>query len=268
MPRRMDILDEPEALRGPLFGSVALHVAVFAAIIASSMISGMQKRELWGDPDSGGPGSIAVNVVNRVPLPARSGPVNPVASDTESMVPAPPPKAKPQRRVREPEPDAIPIPSKKAAAKPRRPAREAASANNKWRAQQKDAPNQMYGASGSGLVSPMVGQTGSGGVGVGIGSPFGTRFGNYASVLRDAVARKWNTTDVDPRIRTAPPVVVTYTILRNGQVKNVRVVQRSGIPLLDASAERAIYDAAPFPPLPAEYEGSEANVEFVFQFSR
>lgn len=266
MPRRVDILDEREALRTPLFGSVALHLAVFAAVLAAPII-GRQQRELWGDPNSGGPGSIAVNVVNRVPLPARSGPVNPLANDTESTVPAPPPKAKPQTRVREPEPDAVPLPSKKAAAKPRRPARETASAN-KWRAQQKDAPNQMYGSTGQGLVSPMIGQTGSGGVGFGTGSPFGSRFGNYASVLRDAVARKWNTTDVDPRIRTAPHVIVTYTILRNGQVKNVRVVQRSGIPLLDSSAERAIYDAAPFPPLPAEYDGSEANVEFVFQFNR
>ena len=113
-----------------------------------------------------------------------------------------------------------------------------------------------------------MGQVGSGSVGVGTGSPFGRRFGNYATVLRDTVARKWNTADVDPRVRTAPSVIVTFTILRNGQVKNVRTVQRSGLPLLDSSAERAIYDAAPFPPLPAEYDGSEANIEFEFRLSR
>jgi protein TonB len=113
----------------------------------------------------------------------------------------------------------------------------------------------------------MVGQTGGGGVGFG-NSPFGRRFGNYATILRDSVARKWNTSDVDPRVRTAPPVVVMFTILRNGQVKNVRVVQRSGMSLLDSSAERAIYDAAPFAPLPSQYEGSEATIEFWFELTR
>jgi TonB family protein len=109
---------------------------------------------------------------------------------------------------------------------------------------------------------------GAGGVGFGTGSPLGRRFGNYAAVLRDAVARKWNTGDVDPRVRAAPQVIVTFTILRDGQVKNVRTAQRSGIPLLDTSCERAIYDAAPFPPLPAGYEYSEANIEFVFELRR
>jgi TonB family protein len=82
------------------------------------------------------------------------------------------------------------------------------------------------------------------------------------------VARHWNTVDVDARVRTAPDVIVTFTILRNGQVKGVRVAQRSGNPLLDASCERAIYDSVPFPPLPAEYEGNDATIEFVFRLSR
>lgn len=264
MPARLDILDERESLRKPLLGSLTLHVAVAALVIATPIISNLHKREPWGDLNSGGPGSMTVNVVNKVPLPGRAGPVNPLANDTESMVPAPPPAAKPQKKAVEPEPDAIPLPSKSAQ---KRPAPQTTS-NNKWRAQQRDLPNQMHSATGPGLVSPMVGQTGSGGVGVGMGSPFGRRFGNYATVLRDAVARKWNTSDVDPRLRTAPPVIVHFTILRNGSVKNVRVVQRSPYPLLDASAQRAIYDAVPFPPLPAEFEGSEANIEFEFQLSR
>ncbi|HWQ55712.1 MAG TPA: energy transducer TonB [Bryobacteraceae bacterium] len=264
MPARLDILDERESLRKPLLGSLTLHVAVAAAVIATPLITNLNKREPWGDLNSGGPGSMSVNVVNKIPLPGRAGQVNPLANDTESMVPAPPPAAKAQKKAPVAEPDAIPLPSKNAQ---KRPAPQSTSAD-KWRAQQRDLPNQMHNAAGPGLVSPMVGQTGSGGVGVGKGSPFGRRFGNYAAILRDSVARKWNTGDVDPRIRTAPPVIVLFTILRNGSIKNVRVVQRSPYPLLDSSAERAIYDAVPFPPLPAEYEGSEANIEFEFQLSR
>ena len=114
----------------------------------------------------------------------------------------------------------------------------------------------------------MIGQTGSGGVGVGLGSPFGNRFGNYVTILQQRVAEKWRTADIDPRIKTAPPVVVTFTISRDGAVRNVKVGQGSGNQALDYSAQRAIYDASPFPPLPAEYERNDANVEFWFQLKR
>jgi protein TonB len=73
---------------------------------------------------------------------------------------------------------------------------------------------------------------------------------------------------VDARIQTAPPVIVTFTIRRNGSTANVRVVQRSGNTLLDDSAQRAIYDASPFPPLPAGYERDDATIEFWFQLKR
>jgi protein TonB len=261
---RPDILDERDSLRQPLLQSVGFHILIGAVVIGVPLLQGLRRHEPWGDASGGGGGAIAVNVVNKIPLPGRTGPVNPVANPTESTVPTPPPKAREQRKAAEPDPDAIPLKGRDA----RRTARESAAAPNRWRAQQRDLPNQMYSQTGGALVSPMVGQMGSGGVGFGTGSVFGRRFGNYASVLRDAVARKWNTADVDPRIRSANQVIVTFTILRSGQVRSVRTVQRSGIPLLDTSCERAIYDASPFPPLPAEYEGSEANIEFVFELRR
>lgn len=266
MAPHADILDERERLGKPLVGSVVLHALVAVVLVTGPLMTG-GNRVPWGSQDAGGGmGAISVNVVGRVPLPAMSGRINPVANETEAQVPAPPPKVKEQRRAREPEPDAIPIRSKNAK---RRAAPESASASaNKWRAQQQDRPNQMYSATGQGLVSQLIGQEGSGGVGIGSGTPFGNRFGNYALVLKQTVARNWNTADVDARIRTAPPAIVTFTILRNGQVKSVRLTQRSGNPLLDASCERAVYDSSPFPPLPAEYEGNDVTVDFWFILSR
>jgi protein TonB len=114
----------------------------------------------------------------------------------------------------------------------------------------------------------MIGMTGSGGIGVGTGSPFGSRFGYYVDLLRQRVGEKWRTTDVDPRVQTAPPVVVTFTIHRNGSVSGVRIAQRSGNAVLDTSAQRAIYDAAPLPPLPAGFERDSATIEFWFQLRR
>ena len=258
-----DILDQADSLNKPLLGSVALHAAVFGTLILSGVVlSG--HRETWGEANSGGPGSIAINVVNKIPLPSRSGIVNPLANPTESAVPTPPPAAKPKKLAPVEEPDAIPIKSRNQP----KPSDVARSAANNWRAKQPDRPNQLYSAAGQALVSPMMGQVGSGGVGVGQGSPFGNRFGNYVMILRQRVADKWHAGDVDPRIHTLPPAIVTFDLLRDGTVRDVKVAQGSGNYDLDKSAQRAIYDASPFPPLPPGYERNDATIEFWFELRR
>ncbi|MGA2593925.1 MAG: TonB family protein [Bryobacteraceae bacterium] len=258
-----DILDQPDSLGKPLLGSLALHGAVFGVLLLGGVaLTG--HREMWGEANSGGPGTVAITVVNKIPLPSRAGIVNPLANPTESAVPTPPPAAKAQKQVAPEEPDAIPIKSRAN----QKPAAVAKSAQNTWRAKQQDRPNQLYNDSGQALVSNMIGQTGSGGVGIGEGSPFGNRFGNYVTILRQRVAEKWHTGDVDPRIKTAPPVIVTFDLQRDGSVRNVRVAQSSGNSVLDYSAQRAIYDASPLPALPSAYERNDATIEFWFELRR
>src|SRR5580704_597086 len=263
MSAHVDILDQADSLNKPLLGSVALHAAIFGTLLLWGVVlSG--PHESWGDANSGGPGSISINVVNKIPLPTRSGLVNPLANPTESAVPTPPPAARPKTQAPPEEPDAIPIKSR---TKPK-PSEVARSAQNNWRAKQPDRPNQLYSAAGQALVSPMMGQLGTGGVGVGQGSPFGNRFGNYVMILRQRVAEKWHASDVDPRIHTLPPAIVTFDLLRDGSVRNVHVAQTSGNQALDYSAQRAIYAASPFPGLPAAYERDAATIEFWFELRR
>jgi periplasmic protein TonB len=264
MSQHVDILDAPEPLGRSFVGALVLHVAVAGVVIGAGVV-GQRTVVQWGDPLGGGPGSVSVNVVNKIPLPTRSGMVNPLANDTESVVPEPKPKAKPSPQVKEPEPDAIPIKSRNA----QKRAAQAASAN-KWRAQQQDRPNQVYSSAGQAVVSPMYGHTGGGGIGIGNNSPFGQEFGWFVNLLRDQVARNWKTSDVDPRLQTAPPVVVSFTIRRDGSLApgSVRILQRSGNYALDASAQRAVYDAAPFRALPPGFTRNEANIEFWFQLRR
>jgi protein TonB len=261
---RADILDQRESLGKPLLISTVLHVAVAAAILASGIVSS-RPRELWGNPNSLGGSSVGITPVSQIPLPSRGGPVNPLANDTESTVPAPPapkpvPKALPKRPA-EPPPDAVALKSKGQPA-----ARPQAAARSKLETPQ--SPGQLYSSTGRALSSPMVGQTGSGGVGIGAGGAFGTRFGYYRDLLEQAIGRRWRTNDVDPRLRTAPPVIVTFTIRRDGSISDVRVEQSSGNRALDYSAQRAIYEAAPFPPLPAGYERNEARIEVQFELQR
>jgi protein TonB len=264
MPSHVDILAERDSLRLPLTGSIALHAAIAASIVLYGAVRG-GGRVSWGDPNSLGGGSFSVNVVKQVPLPSRAGLVNPLANDTESQVPAAP-AAKPEpRRAPEPEPDAVSIKSKSSQQKE---ARKPAAPRSVYRVPGSERPNQLSSSAGQALVSPMVGMAGSGGVGVGSGSPFGQRYGYYVDLLRQRVAEKWRTSDVDARVQTAPPVVVTFTILRNGTVRDVRILQRSGLPALDISAQRAIYEAAPLPPLPPGFERDDATIEFWFQLRR
>ena len=140
-----------------------------------------------------------------------------------------------------------------------------AAAPNKFREQQQDRPNQLYTPGGQQVSSPLYNMPGGGGLQLGNDSPFGTQFGAYAKLLRDSVARHWSTSDFDSRL-TIPPAVVTFTLRRDGSLApgSVKITERSGNAALDISAQRAVMDAAPFPPLPPGFSKNEAQVELRF----
>lgn len=261
MVTQPDILDPKQRWGGPVTVSLAVHGSVVASIAIFALWNG-GPRDKWGDPNSQGGGSVAITAVNKIPLPSQSGRVNPVANDTESQTPAPPKK---EARVREkaPDPEAI---SLKGRERERKPVERAATPQ--FRPDPEERLNQVYTSSGQRAVSPMIGITGSGGVGTSTNSPFGTRFGYYEQLLRQKVAEKWRTQDIDGRIRTLPVAIVTFTILRDGGIQNVKILQTSGNYVLDQSAQRAIYDAAPLPPLPTGFERDSANIEFWFELKR
>ena len=264
MPGHVDILDERETLGRPFLGSVALHGLVVGTMVALSLAHN-SGSERFGDPNSLGGGAVGITPVSKIPLPAQSGLVNPVANDTESRVPTPPPKPQARERVKEPEKDAIPIKSRQ---KKKRPS-QVASSRQKYRPSYADRSGQLYSASGQAMTSPLYGTTGSGGVGVGKGgSPFGTRYGWYEQIVRERVARAWRTQDVDPRVQAAPIVIATFEIQRDGSIRNLLLLQRSGMLTLDNSAMRAVMEASPFPPLPTGYEKDSAKVELWFELKR
>lgn len=261
MSAHIDILDQPEPLGKFFFGSVALHVSAAIFLIAWPGIGG-HTPEIWGDPNSFGGGAVGVNVVKQIPIPARRGMANPLANETESVVPQVPAKkveSKPEPKAKVADPEAIPIKGRNAKTREQ-------TAQSRYRPPNEYKPNQIYGVDAPALVNPMMGQAGGNGIGVGPGTPFGNRFGYYADILRQKIGEKWNTGGIDPRLQTH--AIITFTILRNGAARDVKVRESSGNYLLDSSAMRAIYDASPFPPLPAAYEKSEANIELWFQLKR
>jgi protein TonB len=262
MSGHVDVLEQRDPVRISVLASVGMHALIFSGIVLSASVGGHGMQ--WGDPQAlGGGGSVGVAAVKQIPLRARPGAANPLANDTESRVPLPP-KSR-SRTARVPAPDAIPIRGGKTRDRASR-----VQQTQQYRSQPEQS-NQLYSSVGQALSSSMYGaRTGSlgGAVGVGPRGSFGQGFGWYRDLLEQRVAQKWRTDDVDSRLQTAPPVIVTFDILRNGQIRNVRVLQASGNRTLDYSAQRAIYDAAPFPQLPQGYQRDSAQIEFWFQLKR
>ena len=260
---RQDILDQPERLKGAFWVSVAMHVGVATALIGATWVQSHRQRLTLGDPGGGGIGSVAVNVVARIPLPARSGPENPVANPTESQVPEAPSKAKPQTRVKESDLEAIPLPSLNAQKRPG----ESAPAPNKWRDQQQQGPKQVYNPSGARMADKMYGMPGGGGIHIGTSTPFGTQFGYYFDQIQSKVGNNWHRTFVNGKVR--PTVALMFTIQRDGSVpySSVKITQSSGVPELDNTTKRAILDSAPFAPLPPALGRNSVDVEFIFDLN-
>jgi len=261
MTEHRDILDERTGMKSPFLKSVLVHSSLIVVAAGYSWLQG-RHVEQFGDPDSLAGGSTMITPVNKIPLPQRSGAVNPVANDTESQAPAPP-KPESTKAMRE-RADALELELLRKAEEKRK--RESKKSTYKPPEQR---PNQVTSSTGPAAITPMYGSPSAGGnVGVAPGNPFGNRFGYYATLVRQKVAESWQTGGLDPRFKTAPPVIVTFAIARDGSVSDVRLLQRSGNPTLDYSCQRAVLEAAPFPPLPAQYERNSATIEFWFQLNR
>jgi TonB family protein len=262
MPGHVEILDEQERLRGAFFRALALHLGIagFIALWSTGLLG--NKIERWGDPKSLGGGAVAITPVNAIPLPQREGIINRVANDTESQIPVQPkPEPRKPPAPKPPDPDAIALKSKNTKTNPRQ------TAPQKYTSVPEPKPNQVYSRTGQALTSPMFSQApGGGGVGSGSTSPFGNRFGWYEALLRERVARNWNSQELDARIRNR--VAVTFEIARNGSIRNVRVTQSSGNFAMDQSAQRAILQSNPLPELPREFERDTATIEFWFSLQQ
>lgn len=262
MAAHTDILEHREPLGKPLVGSVLFHVLLFGSLSGYMWLQN-RGREPFGSANPGG-GVTSITPVSQINLPSMGGNVNPVANDTESRVPLPPAEAKPKERVPQDDPDAVSLKSKR---QKKRQSDIAASAQ-RYRPKNVDRPNQAYATGGQATSSPLYGSASGGGVGIGQGGSMGTRFGWYEQMLRDKVGSKWRVNEVDPRLTTAPPVIVMFDVMRDGSVRNLRLLQRSGNYELDTSAQRAVTEAAPFQALPPGYERNSASIEFWFQLKR
>jgi len=254
-----DILDQRDPLKGAFAVALGLHAAVAVGILLTDLLP----HDTFGSLEAGG-GAIGIQAVNSIPLPHR-GMENPVANDSQSQVPQTPVKAK-EKAVKRPKesPDAVALKDRS-----KRKQSEVASAKQRFRPFDELDPNQLTTRQAPQVSSPMFSaMPGTGRVGAGQTSVLGTRFPGYAEQIQRLIAQKWRTSEVDARIQNAPVVIAVFDLMRTGRVRNLQLLQSSGIPTLDLSVQRAILEADPFPPIPPGFDRDSARVEFWFELKR
>jgi len=97
----------------------------------------------------------------------------------------------------------------------------------------------------------------------GPGVPGGSDAGDY--YLAGVQRKIWMLWTQQIKTGFARPVTVSFTILANGSVEDVRIVQSSGASLLDMAAQRSVVSAAPFNPLPKDYGTNRYTIQAIFR---
>jgi TonB family protein len=229
-------------LPGPLVASFAAHLTVLVLALAVPLLLPAEPPLRVADGFAvvlprGGGGAPAVAP------PPTAAPAPPAAQ------PAPPPKVvKPPRA--EPKPQSLPMPDSHRSTKatPQPPALPDA----------RTAPGARP-APGAAPATPGL-EFGPPGPGV----PSGTDSGGdwYLAGVQQKIWMLWNQ---QIKAGFTRPIGVTFTILPDGSVTDVRVTEPSGASLLDMAAQRAILNAAPFGPLPREYGQQPRTIRAVFK---
>ncbi|MDD3594729.1 MAG: TonB family protein [Candidatus Gastranaerophilales bacterium] len=124
------------------------------------------------------------------------------------------------------------------------------------------------GTSGGSVYSPGGGSAGNPGPGNPKGAPGvdaikEPNFGPYMAELQRRIKSNWN----PPRGDESKRVVLLFKIAKDGRLLNVKVAKSSGLPNADKAALAAVELTAPFRPLPADYKGSDIDIQFTFDYN-
>jgi periplasmic protein TonB len=245
--------------------SACLHLALAVTMLLSLWLNREGNR--WGGIGSEGDSGIKVSLVSNagIPMPqptniTDSGVVDPTKSlHKEEPLPPPPDIKTPAMEIPKFEKEKPLPPSRKSKITPK---------------QTPDEDNAVPGHQGSAPIpsgysdtpGPINGNIQAQGIG---GGAFAGRYPWYVQSVIRAVNQNWMQNTIDPAVRAArtAKTTVTFTINRDGSIKNIRMQQSSGNRSMDDSAQRALLGIDRLPPLPADYSGSSVDVTFYFDLS-
>ncbi len=229
--------------------TVAVSILGHAAFLALVLLIGKPRKAPVFVPMS-----LPVRVVSPASLGRPQAPPAPapVAAPAE---PAPAPKAKPviEKPTEKVQPSAKAMPEPKKHAKPEKP---------------KPAPGAAK-PGGPALELPSAAGAANGstsGEGVSFGASVTSfdadfPFSYYVEQLLSLIGANW----FKPESAEGTSCVISFRILRSGQVTDVKIDSSSGVSYYDRAAARAVYAANPLPPLPPDYRNESLGVHLKFQ---
>ncbi len=262
MAASADIYFEHDRWGRALAWSAGLHLGITALLLVYSAVFYSRGGEGWGA--GGGGEAMGVTLVSSVPLPASPRQTqNVLANESKGLTQS-------QPKIQEKEPDAIEIQGKNTKVKPKKK-QETVTQKQTQPAPEEETNQVAFGEGGpvSGPYGTFNAGGAKGGFGItGGGGDFGTRYAWYVHVIQQKVSENWLKYEVDPSIKSAQRVYITFDIARDGHPLNVEVEQSSGVPSLDISATRAVQRIDTFGPLPTDYSGSKISVEYWFDYKK
>ena len=244
--------------------SAWFHIALTALLLVAVWVQ--RSGNAWGGIGGGDNSGVKVSLVSSAGIPMPQPNLTSLESKAVDLTKGlnmeePPPK------LPEPKTDATKLP-KFEKEKPLPPSRPSKVFESKTPPAENAVP---YGKGGqttlpsgySDFPGPANGGVAVQGQG---GGDFASRYGWYIEAVKRAVNQNWMQNTIDPSIRAGrrAKTVVTFTINRDGSIKNIRVSESSGNRSMDDSAQRALLSIDRFPPLPTDYSGRYVDVIFDF----
>jgi TonB family protein len=252
--------------------SLVLHLALAGTVIVSTYL------KLRGDQWAGVGGQVGQSI-NVTIVPSAGIPMpQPPAMDSRTFDPDNGLyKATPQPKAPAPPEEAVPLPTPekpKTKPQPLPPTPKSKLFENKT-----PTPNNAVDYGKGGRLKNLTGDNSANpspnpSAGVSVpgqgGGDFATRFGWYIQAAKRRVDPNWDRLSIDSGVRNSTTLhaAVSFTINRDGSIKNVRITQSSGNLSWDNAGLRAILGSNPLPPLPPDYQGSEVAVTWDFPEQR
>ncbi len=235
-----------------LWYSVALHGSLVLAAVLSAFFH--FRGNEWAGV-GGEQGGVQVKLVSSagLPMPRPNLPTDSQTVDpTQGLYKVEPPK------IEQPPLDATKLPTFKKD-KPLPP-----SPKSKVFEPKKPPPENAvpYGQGGNPNIQTGYSQTPGASSGVTIqgqgGGDFASRYGWYIEAVKRRIYSNWQQWSIDSVARSSRTIhcAVTFTINRDGSLKDVRIAEPSGNSSYDTSAIRAVLSSTPVANLPGDYSGS------------
>ena len=88
-------------------------------------------------------------------------------------------------------------------------------------------------------------------------------FDSFLKKTQKDIKKNWN----PPKLNRSKRVVVLFKVAKDGKLLENKIIKSSGDIDVDNAAIKALYDTAPFDPLPKEFDGESIDIQFTFDYN-